>query len=77
VGPGGPVSPYDFRHGRSRVSLYLGGVMDHCKDKKRHKWANKYGAMVECSVCHKIKMFKTTQKGRKYAKGAFGNASKV
>ena len=51
--------------------------MDHCIDKYRHKWKDKYGMMVECAGCGKIKLFKTTQKGRKYAKGAFGKGNKL
>ena len=47
--------------------------MNHCKDKKKHKWEKKYDMLEECTVCGKVKPFKKEfRKGRKYAKGAFG-----
>ena len=49
--------------------------MDHCKDKGKHKWSNKYGFLVECKTCGRIKVFKTRAKGRKNAIGAFGKAA--
>ena len=46
--------------------------MDHCKDKKKHKWKPQYGMMTMCEVCGKVKRFNQTPSGRKNAKGAFG-----
>lgn len=46
--------------------------MNHCKNKQRHKWKDAYGMGVVCEVCGKRKIYKTTPKGRKHARGAFG-----
>lgn len=47
--------------------------MNHCKNKQKHKWENKFGILVECSVCEIVKIFKTMKRGGRYAKGAFGS----
>jgi len=46
--------------------------MNHCKDKKKHKWEKQDNLIEECIVCGKKKRFGSFLKGRKHNKGKFG-----